>query len=80
MKMIWHQAIGQQVTLWDKIFPHFREKQEIVFTIIKEKLAVITTVIDMVNLSGFEFHTGEVFKAGCQDEINRLFKNRGFGN
>jgi hypothetical protein len=77
MKMIWHQAIGQYVALRSQVFPGFREKQQIIFTLIKETLAIITTIIDMVNLSGFEFHTGEVFKTGCQDEFNRLFKSRG---
>jgi len=40
---------------------NFVEKIIVILPIIENALTIIATAVDMVNLSGFEFHTGEVF-------------------
>lgn len=80
MKMIWHKAICQDITVRCQVLPDLGQEIIIVLFIIKETLTIVTTVIDMVNLSGFEFHTGEVLITECQGDPEGHFKNRGIRN
>lgn len=76
MKVIRHETIGYHITIGAKIGPGFAQKIIIVLLFIEEKLAINTTVIDMVYLLWNGCHTGEVL---CQrvKTVSRLFKIKG---
>jgi len=48
MKMIWHKAIGQDITMWQHKFSDFLQKVNVVVGFKKYSLPVISPVVDMI--------------------------------
>ena len=56
MKMIWHQAPGQNISKGKYMSSYFAQKKQVVFTIVKYNLPVIPLVINMIYAATFEIH------------------------
>ena len=48
MEVIWHEAIGQNITIWYDKLSHFLKEEKIVVRLKKNRLSVVTPVIDVI--------------------------------
>lgn len=53
--MIWHKAIGKDITMWVYMNPDFFQ-EKIVFRIKEYSLFVVSPVVNVVKLGFKEFH------------------------
>jgi hypothetical protein len=48
MKMIWHQAISQNIAIWRNKFSYFFEKINVIIRVKEDLLLIISPVVNMV--------------------------------
>lgn len=64
MKMIWHQAICNDLRIrQNQLSCHFQEG-DIIFIRKKYLLPVVALIIDMVYIAGYEIHDRKLIKKG----------------